>query len=269
MSMLKRIVVVAGVLSMCGMLAQTPVARPRPKFDTFEVATIKPVDPEEKSGRYIKMEGPHRFVGKAYTVQLLIAAAYELNPRAISGGPAWMTSDHFDILAQTPGEVQPDHDEQMAMLRSLLVERFKLRFHREQKEFPIYALEVAKGGAKLKASTADADALAVMGPGVVSAEHITLPGRNATIVSLASLLQRAILDRPVVDRTGLTGRYDFDLVWTPDETQFGGDGPKVSAESPAPPLFAAIQQQLGLRLEATRGAIAAMVVDGVERATEN
>jgi uncharacterized protein (TIGR03435 family) len=84
-----------------------------------------------------------------------------------------------------------------------------------------------------------------------------------------SMMQRAILDRPVVDRTGLTGKYDFDLEWAPDETQLNGDVTGAPAESPAAPLFSAIQQQLGLRLEATRGPVDAFVVDKAERPTEN
>lgn len=92
-----------------GILAQSPA--PRPKFDAFEVATVKPVDPDPNGGRYIKMQGANRFVEKAYTLKLLIAAAYDLNPKTISGGPPWLSSDHYDILAVTPGEVQPTHDE--------------------------------------------------------------------------------------------------------------------------------------------------------------
>ncbi len=250
-----------------GSLAQS--AAPRPKFDAFEVATLKPVDPDTGSGRYIKMEGTNRFVEKAYTLKLLIAAAYDLNPKTISGGPAWITSDHYDILAVTPGEILPNHDEQMTMLRSLLADRFKLTFHREQKEFSIYELEVAKGGPKLKESKSQANDPVVVGPGVVYPQRIVLPGRNATMRSFVSLLQRAILDRPVVDKTGLTGRYDFDLEWAPDETQFGGDVPAASDAAASPPLFEAIPQELGLKLEATRGPVDALVVDTAERPTAN
>jgi len=250
-----------------GILAQSPA--PRPKFDAFEVATVKPVDPDPNGGRYIKMQGANRFVEKAYTLKLLIAAAYDLNPKTISGGPPWLSSDHYDILAVTPGEVQPTHDEQMTMLRSLLSDRFKLAFHREQKVFSIYELQVAKNGPKLKPSASRPDEPAVVGPGVVyPPQRVVLPGRNATMGNFVSLLQRAILDRPVVDKTGLSGRYDFDLEWAPDETQFGGDLP-ASAASQSPPLFEAIQQQLGLKLEATRGPVAALVVDQVERPSAN
>jgi uncharacterized protein (TIGR03435 family) len=264
--MIRQIAVAALGVAVSGVLAQSDA--PRPKFDAFEVATIKPVDPDAKAGRYIIMQGAHRFVEKAYTLKLLIAAAYDLNPRTISGGPGWIESDHYDIVALTPGEIRPTHDEQMSMLRNLLSERFKLAFHREEKVFSIYELEVAKNGPKLKASTAPADDP----PALISTvypQRIVMPARNATMSDLARLMQRAILDRPVVDKTGLTGRYDFDLEWAPDETQFGGEVPPASAETPAAPLFSAIQQQLGLRLEATRGPVQALVIDKAERPSAN
>src|SRR5580698_2442985 len=184
------------------LLAQSPTP-PRPKFDTFEVATIKPTDTSQP-GRYIIMQGNNRFVEKAYTLKLLIAAAYDLNPRTISGGPSWIESDHYDILAVTPGEVRPTRAEQMTMLRSLLADRFQLTFHREPKEFSIYELQLAKTGtknsSKLKESTHSTDPPSV-GPGVVYPQRIVMPARNATMGDFASLLQRAILDRPVVDKT--------------------------------------------------------------------
>lgn len=234
----------------------------------FEVATIKQVESAAKSGRFIKMQGVNRFIEKDYTLKLLIAAAYDLSPRTIIGGPGWINSEHFDIQAVTPGDVRPTHDEQMSMLRSLLDERFKLRSHREPKEFSIYVLELAKGGPKLK-STAHAEEPPVMGPAVVYPQRIVLPARNAKVAELASILQRAILDRPVMDQTGLSGRYDFDLEWAPDETQFGGEVPTASATAPSPPLFQAVEQELGLRLRATKGPVAALVVDKAEQPTAN
>ena len=232
----------------------------------FEVATIKPVSPDAKAGRFIIMQGTNRFVAKNYTLKLMIAAAYDLSPKVISGGPGWMEADHYDILAVTPGSDRPAHDEQMAMLRNLLAERFKLGFHREPKEFSIYVLETAKGGPKLKESTAPASDPAQL-ISTVYPQHIHLPARNATMGDFASLLQRALLDRPVVDKTGLTGRYDFDLEWAPDETQFGGEIPVAPSDAPSPPFFTAIEQQVGLRIEATRGVVQALVVDRAERPT--
>jgi uncharacterized protein (TIGR03435 family) len=235
----------------------------------FEVATIKPTALDAKAGRYITMQGTNRFVAKYYTLKLLIAAAYNLSPKVISGGPGWSESDHFDILALTPGDTRPSQPEQMAMLRTLLSERFKLSFHREPKEFSIYALEVDKGGPKLKESMAAASDPPQLISTVYPPARIHLPAKNATMSDFTSLMQRALLDRPVVDRTGLTGRYDFDLDWAPDETQFGGEVPVAPADAQAPPFFTAIEQQLGLRLEATRGMVDALVIDQAEPPSAN
>lgn len=241
--------------------AQGQASVSRPSFQAFEVATVKPIDPDHPTeGRYYRMESANRFVVVNYTLKLLIAAAYDLNPRTISGGPGWVDTAKYDIVAKTPGDVRPERTEQMAMLRALLADRFGLQFHREQKVFSIYELQVAKGGPKLKASVAAPGTP----PQVISTvypDHITLPARNVTMGDFVAMMQRALLDRPVVDQTGLTGRYDFDLTWAPDETQFQGEAPKASEDAASPPLFTALTQQLGLRLEATKGPVSALVID--------
>jgi uncharacterized protein (TIGR03435 family) len=263
-------IAVALLIAVVGMFAQAPVSRPA--FESFEVATVKPTPPEWGRGRYVRMQSAHQLVAKNYELRVLIAFAFSLSPQAISGGPAWIDSDHYDVLAETPGDVRPTLEEQLKMLRQLLVDRFKLTFHREPKEFSIYALTVAKNGLKMKESTVDPNATPE-GPlplvFVLSPESVRLPGRYATVAELAAVMQRSALDRPVLDRTGLTGRYDFDLEFTPDETQFGGAGLKGTPESTKPDLFAALQQQLGLRLEATRGPIDTLVIDRIERPSEN
>jgi uncharacterized protein (TIGR03435 family) len=104
---------------------------------------------------------------------------------------------------------------------------------------------------------------------VVYPQKVVLPGRNATMGNFVSLLQRAILDRPVVDKTGLAGRYDFDLEWAPDETQFGGAVTPATEGATSPPLFEAVQQELGLKLVATKGPVDALVVDNAGRPTPN
>ncbi|ADW70497.1 TIGR03435 family protein [Granulicella tundricola] len=263
--MVRWIAVSGLVMGSLGLGAQGTVAG---KAEPFEVATIKLVDPGERAGRFIRMEGDHRFIGKNYTLKLLIAAAYELNPKTISGGPGWVTEDHYDVVAVTPGEKKPSRDQQMAMLRLLISERFALKFHREQKEFSIYELSRAKGGSKLKASTQAPDE-APQTISTVYPQKIKMPARNVSMGDFASVLQRAILDRPVVDKTGLTGRYDFDLEWAPDETQLSGDIPAAPADSPSPPLFTAVQEQLGLKLEETKGMVNALVIDGAHRPLEN
>jgi uncharacterized protein (TIGR03435 family) len=263
---------VAALISAVGIFAQPPPARPA--FDEFEVATIKPAA-DEQSGAFIRMQSAHRFYVKNYSLKSLVMAAYNLTPRAISGGPAWAVSDHYDILAGTPGEVQPNLDEQMSMLRRLLTDRFKLTFHREKKEFSIYALTVVKNGPKLKESTAPREKLAEL-VSVVFPDRVLLPARNTTMAEFAAhLMNRGVLDRPVVDRTGLSGKYDFDLEWADDESQFGGKLRKRASPDDGdhgddkPDFFAAVQQQLGLRLDATRGPVDVLVIDQAERPSEN
>jgi uncharacterized protein (TIGR03435 family) len=240
-------------------LAQAP-AQPAASAASFEVATIKPAPPDAKAARFLTLQGNNRFVVKDYTLKLLLAAAYDLNPRAIAGGPAWAEENHYDITALTPGETKPPRDAQMAMLRTLLAERFQLTFHREPRELSLYSLEVTKGGPKLTASTAPADQTPRL-ISMVSPGKLTMPASNASMQDFASILQRAILDRPVVEHTNLTGRFDFTLEWAPDETQFNGEIPAASPDAPTPPLFTAIQQQLGLRLVATRGPVDTLVID--------
>lgn len=237
--------------------------------NAFEVATIKPADPDDRA-RFITMQGGHQFIARNYSLKYMIAAAYNLNPRAISGGPDWTDVLRYDIRAVTPGETRPSLDQQMAMLRTLLSDRFQLKFHTEPKEFSVYALTIARNGPNLKESSAGPDEQAMLVNTVFPGEKIRLPARNATMSQFASMLQRAVLDRPVVDNTGLSGRYDFDLEWTPDDTQFGGNLPPVPPENAKQPdLFAALQQEVGLRLESTRAAVDSIVIDSVARPTEN
>lgn len=268
--MIRPVAVTITILAATASVAQSPAPRsaPRPKFDSFEVTTIKPATSDAKGGRYIIMQGTDRFVEKYYTLKLLIAAAYDLNPRTISGGPGWVESDHYDILAITPGNARPTHDEQMSMLRSLLTDRFNLTFHREQKVFSIYELKLASSGPKLKAAVEGPDDPSAL-VSTVYPDRIMLPARNASMTDFTSLLQRAVLDRPVVNKTGLAGRYDFDLTWAPDETQFGGAVPIAPSDAPSPPLFTAMRDQLGLNLVATRGPVDALVIDSAERPSAN
>ncbi|HEY4362415.1 MAG TPA: TIGR03435 family protein [Bryobacteraceae bacterium] len=233
---------------------------------SFEVATIKPTATDWTGGRYMTMKGG-QFAAKNYQIRVLLAAAYNLTPAAISGGPAWLDSDHYDIVAKVPGPTKPTPDEEMSMLQQLIGDRLQLTFHREPKEFPVYALSVARGGPKLRdpgPAPGDPQPLIfTLSPG-----GARLPARDATMTELAAVMGRTALPRPVLDKTGLMGRYDFDLEWTPDETQFGGAVPP-NPESKQPDLFAALQQQLGLRLEASRGTIDTIVIDKIQRPSEN
>jgi uncharacterized protein (TIGR03435 family) len=239
----------------------------RPVFDAFEVASIKDIPADNREGRYMRMEGAHQFYAKNYTIKHLVMAAYHLTERTIAGGPSWIDTDHYDIRAVTPGDVRPNTEEQMTMLRRLLTDRFQLAFHRETREGQLYRLTILKGGSKLKPTTGAGDQ-----PALINEVHpgfIHLPARNATIAEFLAMMQRAVVDRPIVDETGLAGRYDFDLEWTPDETQFAGAFPNFADSPLKPDLFSAMQQQLGLKLESAKGPVDVLVVDRVQRPTAN
>ncbi len=188
------------------LFAQPPASRP--VFDAFEVATVKPSNQELAAGRFIRMQTTNEFVARNCPLRMLISAAYDLSPQAISGGPAWIDSDRYEILAKSPGSVRPTLDEQMTMLRKLLADRFNLTSHRATKELAIYVLTIAKNGPKLKESTLSPDASPEGPPPLVFVIFPgagRLPGRYATTAELASVLQRAALDRPVVDRNRAFG----------------------------------------------------------------
>ena len=235
----------------------------------FEVATIKPTFHDWNGGRFIRMESGNLFIARNHAVRTLLAAAYDLTPKAVLGGPEWIDSLRWDVEARTSGDKRPTPVQQMLMLRQLLGERFEVSFHREKRVMPLYTLTVAKGGSKLKESTllADDDRPLI---NVVYPDHVRLPAKNVTMAQFTSLLQRAVLSRPVVDQTGLTARFDFELEWTPDDSQFGGQGPASwQTEGTKTSLFSALQEQLGLRLEAGRGEVEVLVIDRVSRPSAN
>jgi uncharacterized protein (TIGR03435 family) len=151
------------------------------------------------------------------------------------------------------------------MVQKLLADRFQLKFHKDTKELSAYLLTVAKGGQKMSAGSADPNQLPALffrGLGVLTVQ-------NATMQDFAGLMQTAVLDRPVVDQTELQGKWNFLLKWTPDESQFGGMGIKVSPPTDAmdapPPLFTAIQEQIGLKLEAGKAQVPVLVIDKAEQ----
>src|SRR6185312_7033075 len=172
-----------GMFVAAALFGQTP-----PDGAAFEVATIKPTAPDWSGGRFIRMRTSHELEARNHALKTLLAAAYDLSPQAISGAPEWSEAQHYDILAKTPGEARPTLDQQMAMLRRLLDERFHLVHHREQKEMPIYSLTVAKGGAKLREPATPADATPQGPPAlafVLSPQDARLPARSATVGEFA------------------------------------------------------------------------------------
>ena len=234
----------------------------------FEVATIKPSDPN-RPGKLFTVRGQN-VVTINTTLSDLIKMAYDLHSRQIAGGPAWIETEKFDVTAKPDVPGQPSVAQIKILMQSLLADRFQFKFHREKKELNVYAITVGKSGLKFAKSERDPNSLPGLlfrGPGT------NLNVTNATIPEFANLLQSVVLDKPVVDQTGLTEKYDFTLKWTPDPGQLldlGGPPapPKDIADAP-PDLFTAIQQQLGLKLESTRAPADVLVIDRAEKPSEN
>lgn len=249
-----------------------PLPPPTPMAETanpsFEVATIKPSSPGQP-GRAITVKG-RQFITLNTSLSHLLTFAYGIHPRQVSGGPSWMETDLFDITAQPDGAGQPNDRQWRLMLQKLLADRFSLKFHRDTRELSVYAITVGRGGPKLTKSSGDPNGL----PALFFRGLGNLPVVNATMADLAGVLQSTVLDRPVVDQTGIAGRWDFQLLWTPDEFQFPGLGarpPVPAAASPdAPPdLFTAFQEQLGLKLEGAKAPAEVFVIDSVSKPSEN
>lgn len=233
----------------------------------YDVATIKPSEPD-KPGKAFLMRGG-KFSTYNTTVSDLVAFAYGVHPKQIVGGPAWIDSDKFDIDGKPDQPGTPNSKQLRSMLRKLLAERFQLKFHEDQRELSAYVLTVGKNGQKLTKSEGDANSL----PGLFFTKLGNLTVNNATLEDFTELMQSTVLDRPVVDHTGLEGRWNFLLKWTPDESQFGGMGMKVPPPSDAadapPPLFTAIQEQIGLKLEASKTQVKVLAIDKLEKPSAN
>ena len=231
----------------------------------FEVATIRPSNPDAQ-GRGITMRGPREVLTINTPLGYLIEFAYNVNTRQVIGGPSWMASDRYDVVGRPQAEGLPSERQLRALIRSLLEDRFKLVVHREKRELPAYAL--VAGSPKLTKNDSNPNGLPGLGfraPGMLGVV-------NATMGDFVSVMQSNVLDRPVVDRTNLQGRFDFTLNWTPDESQFRGMGLQIPPPSPDakfPGLFTAIQEQLGLKLESVNAPVEVIVIDRVEKPSEN
>lgn len=238
-----------------------------PKLEPgYEVATIKPTDPDHARSGFT-LQGRHVVAGN-FTVQGMITLAYNLHPTQIAGGPDWISTDHFDMDILPDHEGLPSLEQARGIVRKLLADRFALKMHYESKQLSVYVLSVVKTGSKLTKSGADPSSPPGMGgpPG-------TMMMRNGSMAEFAQVMQ-GVLDRPVLDQTGLKDRYDLKLRWTPDESQYGGRVPPQNPDNAAtteslPSLFTAIQEQIGLKLEAQKAPAKVMVIDSVEKPSAN
>jgi len=284
--------VAVGMLTAPPLRAQTQTASAGPRF---EVASIKQ-NKSGTSGVRVQVLPGGRYTASNVTLLQLIRDAYGLQNFQLSGGPSWINVDKFDITAIAEGGNIPDSfsaqtdgapDPLSLMMRALLAERFKVAVHLESKEGPIYAILLARSdgwwGPQLQKAAVDCAAEArargnapapafppsgrprcgiSVGPGIISAGGTTF-GQFANLMS-------GVLRRTVVNKTALSGAFDFDLRWTPDQpVQKPGalDTPAVDPNGPS--IFTAVQEQLGLKLESQKGPVDLLVIDRAERPSEN
>jgi uncharacterized protein (TIGR03435 family) len=253
-------------------LALLPPGIPRAQNSSFEVASVKRNTDRMLTISGIDPEAGGRLSAKAVTLRQLIASAYQIRDSLIVGGPAWGDSERYDIVAKASDPVGWDSGMRQ-MLQALLSDRFQLRVHREPKEMPVYLLSVAKGGPKLRKM----EEACTPGPNGLCGGYTTrigiITGQKASMAQFADTLS-AILDHPVLDQTHLDGLFnDVKLEWAPDETQFETWGPQAYKRAVSDPsdasLFSAIQEQLGLKLESSKGSVEVLVIDSAERPSED
>jgi uncharacterized protein (TIGR03435 family) len=225
----------------------------------WEAVTVRASDPDSReigyrvSGRQIEL--------RRQTVAAMLMVGYGIHMKQIADAPKWVESAEWEVkgVPDVPGD--PDARQIRSLVQKLLAERFGLKMHTQQREMAVFALTVAKGGAKLKPSQGDANGLPDENDRENGGES-TVVFTNAPLSLLVTVLDFR-MDRPVVDHTGLPGRYDMLLRYTADESRAPADG------NAAPGLFTAMEEQLGLKLEPMRSEADAMVIDKVERPREN
>ena len=285
-----------------------------PELPRYDVASIKPSSPDSRG--FLLMMTPTGVRMNGAQIQTLLQLAFGVEPDRITGAPDWVRSSRYEIEAKVKPEDAPklaklNMDQKRAMMLPLLQERFGLKYHHESRELPIYALVVAKGGPKLTPSKpgedrpgpegsapSRGDRIATGGPSAGSGP-LTRPdgppgpgnraivgegmrmssggiqSRGGNTAFLAHVLS-GTLGRTVVDKTGLTGSYDFSLNWTPDQNMRnglggaqGGQPEDAAADATGPSLFTALQEQLGLKLESQKGAVDVIVIDHIDLPSEN
>ena len=278
-------VILLGLVNTSQLWAQSQ-APASPTTPAFEVASIK----ANHSGDRRMMINPDpsgRFTAKNVNVRQIIIMAYQIKDSQLSGAPGWIDSERYDISAKADGPATPEQFQ--LMMQALLADRFKLSLRHETKEMPVYALVVAKDGPKLhenkEAETekdvktgepkpGDPNAPPPKPRGMMRGGRGMFSGQAMPVSVLADSLSRQ-LGRVVLDKTGLRGLYDFELKWTPDESQTpmirGADGGDSAPppDASGPTLFTALQEQLGLKLESQKGPVEVFVIDHVEKPTEN
>ena len=262
----------------------------------YEVASIKPAKSGSRGST--TRATPDGFTATNVSPMKLFLSAYGVQLDQIVGAPSWVDSDRYDVDAKMEGSVADalqklnQYERTIArqhMMEALLVDRFNLKIHRESKELPVYTLVIAKNGSKIQEAKADEPtptgprgdsfgrgSMIMSAGGKSGARSQILTGQAAPIASLIRILT-AVLERPVLDKTGLTGLYDVKLEWWADDSEIqaapsgasSSQTPTAPSGSGGPNLFTAIQQQLGLKLESGKGPVEIIAIDHVERPSGN
>lgn len=252
---------------------EIPALPPPPKVmdpkakPSFAVATIKPSKPDQPGMLYGFPN--RRFTSINTSLADLICIAYDIQATQISGGPRWVPTDKFDLAALPEGDGDPSLPQWKGMIKKLLADRYMLVFHFEKRDLPAYVMTIARSGAKLKESQGYSNNF----PGLIFEQFGVLSVHNGSTEDFAEIMQSVVLDRPVVDQTALTGRWDFKLQWTPDNTQFKTMGVNIPKPSDAldapPPLFTAMEEQIGLKLAAMKTSVPVLIIDRVDKPSQN
>jgi uncharacterized protein (TIGR03435 family) len=274
---------ILAIIILAALAAQSKAAS-NASLPSFEVASIKP-NSSGTSNISMHIAPGGRFTARNITVKQLIEDAYDIRGFQISGAPGWLGSARYDIVAKAADspENDPSHlseserkafeQQHRRRLQSLLITRFHLQTHNMSKEGPVYALVIAKNGSKLRAARGEKpnNRGMTMRPG-------QLEGQGVPISFLAKYLSQQ-LSRIVVDDTGLAGIYDFTLMWAPDErlsqmfknagAENEGAGDALPSGASGPSVFTAIQEQLGLKLKSKKAPVDVLVIDHVEKPSEN
>ena len=239
----------------------------------FEVASIRASKTNESWFWNITPGG--RFVCRNCTLKRLIVLAYRLQEYQVVGGPAWVSKDQFDVEAKPDATSNPTDEQSRQMLRKVLEERFHLRIRMETRNGPVYALVVVKNGPPRSvdrplpaAPGPPSDPNGPMPPGAMRMASGNVSGNAISMPLLARFLGQT-LGRPVIDKTGLTGRYDIDIRWTPESAPLDLPPGAPAPERDGPSLFTALQEQVGLKLESTTGPVQQLVIEDVARPSEN
>ena len=237
----------------------------------FDIATIKPSNATDGHTHVYRHPDDGGFQAGNISLKGLLEFAYGLPTTRMIGGPEWIGSAKWDVQAKSSGDVdQAIHGlgvkeslaEKQKMVQALLADRFHLTLHDETRELPLYALVVAKGGPKLKLAEANGTSIGT------GNSHISILGGESVTILAQELAK--VLGRVVLDKTGIQGRYEITLRWTPEngppDKLNGGSSPE---ETNGPSIFTAVQEQLGLRLDPQKGPVGVLVIDRVAMPTEN